>query len=389
MFVDFFYSLKQRKVPVSFTEWMTLMEALAKGYISTLDQFYFLARSILIKSEAYFDHYDIVFQEHFHGIQGPAEITEQVLAWLNDPATFLALTAEQQLPYDKLDFGALIKQLEERLKEQTEAHDGGSYWIGRGGISPFGHSGRNPGGILIGAEGGGRSAVQIAQERKFRNYRNDLVLDMRQIKIALKRLRHLNRIGPEDELDLKETVDATAKNVGDIELVWRRSRKNAIKLLLLMDVGGSMDPYVQTVSQLFTAAHSSTHFKDFQYYYFHNCVYDDLYRNMQTLEKVSTDHILQTLDPDYKVIIVGDANMESSELLRKNGAIYYYLRNETPGLIWLQRIAQHFSHTVWLNPDSEVFWRATTVRLVRRVFPMYPLTLEGLDQAVKKLVVKR
>lgn len=155
-----------------------------------------------------------------------------------------------------------------------------------------------------------------------------------------------------------------------------------------MDVGGSMDPYIKTCSQLFTAANTSSHFRDFQYYYFHNCIYDDLYKNMQTLEKVSTDHVLKTLDLDYKVIIVGDANMESSELLRKNGAIYYYQRNETPGLIWLQRIARHFTHVVWLNPDSETFWRAATIQIIRRIFPMYTLTLEGLDNAMKKLVVK-
>ncbi len=365
------------------------MEALSKGYITTLDEFYFLARAILIKSEAYFDHYDIVFEQYFNGITGPAEITDQILAWLKEPGTFKAIAENLSLKFDKLDLANLIKKLEERLKEQTEAHDGGSYWIGRGGTSPFGHSGRNPGGILIGSQGGSRSAVQIAHERRFAGYRNDMVLDVRQIKMALKKLRHLNRTGPEDELDLPETIDATAKNVGDLELVWRRSRKNAIKLLLLMDTGGSMDPYVKTVSQLFSAAHTSTHFKDFQYYYFHNCIYDDVYKSMQTMEKISTDHLLQTLTPDYKVIIVGDASMENSELLQKNGAIYVYLRNETPGLVWLQRIAKHFTHTVWLNPDGESFWRSPSHRMVRSVFPMYPLTLEGLDNAVKKLVVKR
>ena len=208
--------------------------------------------------------------------------------------------------------------------------------------------------------------------------------------MALKKLRQLNRIGPEDELDLDRTIDATAKNVGELELIWRRARKNAIKVLLLMDTGGSMEPYVHVCSLLFTAAHTSTHFKDFQYYYFHNCIYDDVYKNMETRQTVATDYLLETMSPDYKVVIVGDANMGPWELTEKNGAIYYYQRNEIPGIVWLKRIAEHFSHTIWLNPDDTSYWsRSPTVQLIGKVFPMYPLTLDGLGQAVKKLVVKR
>jgi len=390
MFTGFFYALKKRKVPISITEWMTLMEALARGYINTMDDFYYLARAILVKSEVYFDHYDVAFQEYFQGIEGPAEITEEVLKWLNDPFTRRLLEQQGAFRFTDLKLDELLKELEKRLKEQKEAHNGGDYWIGRGGRSPFGHDGEHPAGIRIGGQGGNRTAVQIAQDRLYRNYRSDLTLDVRQIKMALKKLRQLNRIGPEDELDLDKTIDATAKNVGDLELVWRRARKNTIKLLLLMDTGGSMEPYVHVCSLLFTAAHTSTHFKDFQYYYFHNCVYDDLYKNMETRETVSTDHLLETLTPDYKVVIVGDANMGPWELTEKNGAIYYYQRNEIPGVVWLRRIAGHFSHAVWLNPDDARYWgRSPTVQLVGKVFPMYPLTLDGLGQAVKKLVVKR
>ncbi len=387
MFTGFYYDLKKHKVPISITEWMTLMEALARGYISDMDEFYYLARAILIKSEAYFDHYDVAFKEYFEGIESMTEITDQVVKWLNDP--FTRKLIERNLPFgfkgNTLD--ELLKELEKRLAEQTESHDGGNYWIGRGGRSPFGHSGEHPQGIRIGGEGGGRSAVKIAEQRLFRDYRNDLTLDVRQIKMALKRLRQLTRIGPQEELDVPETVDATARNVGDLELVWKRTRKNAVKLLLLMDTGGSMDPFAHTCSLLFTAANSSNHFKDFQYYYFHNCIYDDVYKSMQTRETVSTDHLLQTLTPDYKVVIVGDANMGPWELTEKNDAIYYYQRNETPGIVWLKRIADHFTHTVWLNPDDPHFWRAPTVQLVSRVFPMYALTLDGLGGAVKKLVV--
>ena len=389
MFTDFFYILRKRKVPVSITEWMTLMEALAKGCITNLDEFYFLARAILVKSEAYFDHYDVAFQEYFQGIETPAEITEQVLEWLRDPLNRLAFAEEVQAQFDRMDFDELLRELEKRLKEQTGQHDGGGYWIGRGGISPFGHSGSHPAGIRIGGESGGRRAIQIAQERRFRNYRSDLTLDVRQIKMALKGLRQLIRVGLEDELDLEETIGATAKNYGEIELVWRRSRKNAVKVLLLMDVGGSMEPFALLCSQLFSAAHSSAHFKDFKYYYFHNCIYDNLYQDIERQEAMSTTYLLHTLEPDYKLLLVGDARMAPYELIEKYGAIDYYERNETPGMVWLKRIAEHFTHCVWLNPDDSRFWVHPTVKMVGKTFPMFPLTLDGLGQAVKKLVVKK
>ncbi|MFC1864701.1 VWA domain-containing protein [Chloroflexota bacterium] len=389
MFTNFFYTLKERKVPVSITEWMTLMEALNKGYITNLDEFYFLARAILVKSEAYFDHYDVAFQEYFKGIETSAEISEQILEWLKDlPDQIRGIDENKALP-DELDFDELIRELEKRLKEQDGQHDGGSHWIGRGGTSPFGHSGYHPAGIRIGGKSGGRHAVQIAQERRFRNYRNDLTLDVRQIKMALKGLRKLSRIGPEDELDLNKTIDATAKNVGDIELIWQRSRKNSAKVLLLMDTGGSMEPFALLCSQLFSAAHSSNHFKDFRYYYFHNCIYDNLYQNIERKQAISTNHLLQTVEPDYKLILVGDATMAPYELIEKYGAIDYYERNETLGIVWLKRLADHFTHCVWLNPEPPNFWMHPTIRLISKFFPMFPLTLDGLEQAVRKLVVKR
>jgi len=388
MFIDFFYLLRKRKVPVSVTEWMTFMEALSRGYIRNLDDFYFLARAMMVKSEAYFDHYDVAFQEYFKGIEAPAEILEEVLEWLKNPLDRLPLNEEERAMLDQMDFDELLKELEKRLKEQDSQHDGGDYWIGRGGTSPFGHSGVNPGGIRIGGESRGRHAIQIAQQRKFRNYRSDLTLDIRQIKLALKGLRQLSRIGLEDELDLEETIESTAKNAGDIELIWRRSRKNAVKVLLLMDVGGSMEPFAMLCSQLFSAAHSSAHFKDFQYYYFHNCIYDNLYRDIERREAVSTDHLLQVLEPDYKVLLVGDARMAPYELIERWGAIYYYERNEIPGIVRLKRIAEHFSHCVWLNPDDMRFWIHPTVRMIGKLFPMFQLTVEGIGQAAKRLVVK-
>ena len=389
MFTSFFYTLRKRKVPVSITEWMTLIQALDKGFIRNLDEFYYLARAILIKSESYYDHYDIAFQEYFKGIEGSAEIEDKILEWLKDPLTRKHFLEEEQLSFEEYDFDELLKELEKRIKEQTEQHDGGSHWIGRGGTSPFGHSGNHPAGIRIGGESGGRHAIQIAQERRFRNYRNDLTLDVRQIKIALRGLRQLLRTGPEDELDLDETIHATANNLGDIELIWRRSRKNSVKVLLLMDVGGSMDPFVLLCSRLFSAAHSSTHFKDFQYYYFHNCVYDNLYKDIERSNAISTAYLLDTAETDSKLIMVGDARMGTWELTEKYGAIDYYERNEIPGVVWLKRIASHFNHRVWLNPDEERFWIHPTVRAIGQLFPMFPLTLDGLAQAVKKLVVSK
>jgi uncharacterized protein with von Willebrand factor type A (vWA) domain len=389
MFTDFFYTLKRRKVPVSIIEWMTLMEALSKGCIANLDEFYYLARAILVKSEAYYDHYDVAFQEYFKGIETPEEITEQIMEWLKDPLNRMTLSEEERVLFDSMDFDELIKELEKRLKEQTEQHDGGGYWIGRGGTSPFGHSGYHPAGVRIGGESVGRHAIQIAQERRFRNYRSDLILDIRQIKMALRGLRQLSRIGPEDELDLERTIDATSKNAGEIEMVWARSRKNAVKLLLLMDVGGSMVPFARLCSRLFSAAHSSTHFKDFQYFYFHNCIYDNLYQDIERQEAVSTDHLLRILEPDYKVVLVGDARMAMPELTQRYGAIYYYERNEVPGLLRLKQIAEHFTHCVWINPTEPYYWNHPTVLAIEKLFPMFELTLDGLGQAVKKLVVKK
>jgi hypothetical protein len=289
----------------------------------------------------------------------------------------------------KMDLDQLLRELEKRLREQTGQHNGGSYWIGTGGTSPFGHSGTHPSGIRIGGESGGRRAVQVAAERRFRNYRSDLTLDVRQTKLALRRLRQFSRIGLEDELDLPNTIDATCRNSGELELKWRRRRKNTVKVLLLMDAGGSMEPLAQLCSQLFSAARSSTHFKDLQYYYFHNCIYGRLYRDIERQDVVSTEHLLRTLEPDYKVILVGDARMSPYELTERYGAISYYEQNEIPGFVWLKRFSEHFTHAVWLNPESHNYWYDYSTRAIAKLFPMYPLTLEGLEQAVRKLVIKR
>lgn len=390
MFLELFYTLRQLKVPVSVTEWMTLMEALSKGHAQTsLTGFYHMARALLIKSETFYDQYDQAFAHVFKNAELPPDIRQEILDWLSDPLNRLELPPEELEKLKSWDLDKLREELEKRLNEQDERHDGGNRWIGTGGTSPFGHSGANPAGIRIGGAGGLGRAVQIAAARRFLNYRTDVALDVRQIKVALKRLRQFARTGPEDELDIDLTIDKTCREAGEIELVFARARKNNVKVLLMMDSGGSMSPFSSLVSRLFSAAHQMTHFRDLKGYYFHNCVYQDIYKDIYNNEAEPTAALLKNLDGDYKLIMVGDAYMAPSELYSVGGAIDYYYHNETAGLEWLQRLADHFRHAVWLNPLPERAWISGTIKAVGQVFPMYPLTLDGLEEAVKKLVVRR
>ncbi|ETW93710.1 MAG: hypothetical protein ETSY1_38030, partial [Candidatus Entotheonella factor] len=323
MFLDFFYNLRRHRIPVSITEWMALMRALSEGFAhASLERFYVLARALLVKDVGFYDAYDLAFKETFQGIETPAEIVDEILNWLQDPKALEGLTPEQLAMLPKLDLEALRELFAERLKEQQERHDGGNRWIGTGGTSPFGNNGKNPAGIRVGGEGGQRSAIQVAEDRRYQNYRHDRTLDIRQTQMALKKLRYLQRIGAEEELNLDETIDQTCRNGGEIELIFSPPRKNNSKVLLLMDAGGSMLPYTNVMEQLFSAAHQMTHFKDFQYYYFHNCVYEQVYTDIRMNKKTSVQALLRTLDADYKVILVGDAYMAPEELTAPGGAIY-------------------------------------------------------------------
>jgi uncharacterized protein len=389
MFLNFFYALRRHKVPVSITEWMLLTQAMSQGFAySSLQRFYLLARALLVKDVSYYDAYDLAFREAFQGIETPAEILEELLPWLQHPQTLAGLTPEEQDLLTRLDLPALRQLLEQRLREQRERHDGGNRMIGTGGTSPFGHQGRHPAGVRISGQGRQRSAVQIAEERHFENYRHDHTLDIRHLQVALKKLRYLQRLGGDEELDLDETVQETCKNGGEIDLIFRPPRQNNVKLLLLMDAGGSMLPYTTLVERLFSAAHQATHFKDFQHYYFHNCIYEQMYTDMGMNKKISTTTVLHTLQAEYRVILVGDAYMAPEELLEPGGAIYYYHHNDTPGIEWLRRIQEHFQACIWLNPMPERHWDRPSMALIRTVFAMYELTLEGLDRAVKHLVRK-
>ncbi len=390
MFLQFFYTLRQLKVPVSLTEWMTLMEALAKGHAQgSLSAFYFMARAILIKSEAFYDQYDQAFAHVFKDAALPPDIRQEMLDWLADPINQLKLSEEELAKMKMMDLDTLREELEKRLKEQDERHDGGGKWVGTGGTSPFGHSGAHPGGIRIGGTGGSGHAMQIAAARRFRNYRTDLALDVRQMKVALKKLRQFTREGPLDELDLPETIDKTCREAGEIELVFTRQRKNRVKVLLLMDSGGSMTPFTRMVNRLFSAAHQVNHFRELKGYYFHNCVYQDIFKDIYTNEAEPTGNLLKSLPSDFKVLFVGDAYMAPSELYSVGGAIDYYYHNDLPGMEWLKRIADHFRYCVWMNPLPERAWIHPTIRAVGQLFPMFPLTLDGLEGAVKKLMVRQ
>jgi uncharacterized protein len=389
--LGFLYDLRRCGVPVGLQEWTTLMRALNLGlHRSSLRAFYDLARSVLVHSEARFDAYDQAFARTFSGVEGDAlEITAELERWLSDPSRLAELSEEDRAALRALDLPALRRQLEERLREQRERHDGGNRWVGTGGTSPFGQGGFHPSGVRIGGVGGGRSAAQVAALRRYRAYRSDLVLDVRQIQVALRKLRDLRRVGRPDELDLDGTVDRTCRNAGELELIWRASRRNRARVLLLMDVGGSMDPHALVVGRLFSAALAARHFQELRCYYFHNCVYHMVYKDAWFREGITVQQLLRTLGPHYKLILVGDALMHPMELLDAEGSLDYWHRNTAAGITWLRQLARHFERAVWLNPEPPAHWAHVTVRAIRELFPMYPLTVAGLDEAVVALVKAR
>ena len=398
MFVNFYYQLKSEGVPVSLNEWMTLMEALAKGLsFSSLTTFYHLARAVLVKSETHFDRYDLAFAKTFQGVETGEDIVKQALDWLASSLPPLQVPPGERSPFSQWSLDELRRQLEDRLKKQEDEHHGGSQWIGTGGTSPFGHSGYHPAGLRIGGESVNRSAVKVATERHYREFRDDQITGVRQFEVALRKLRQFSTRteGPKDELDLDGTIDATCKNAGTLKLVWERPRRNTMKVILLMDSGGSMNPHIQICSRLFTAANRTTHFKDMKFYYFHNCVYDHIYTSPILIRRyaVKTEEILRLMNADYRLIIVGDASMAISELTMAGGAIDWGVENDEPGFVWLERLSGHFPYSVWLNPIPANTWDHTegyyTIGLIRKLFPMFELTPEGLEQSVKKLKTKR
>lgn len=387
MLIDFFFMLKDAKIPVSIKEFLLLLEALEKDVARhSLDDFYYLARLTLVKDEAHFDKFDRAFGLYFKGIATVFEDNAAIpLDWLLKRAAKDLSPAERAL-IEKFGYDKLAERLQELLKEQKERHEGGSKWIGTGGTSPFGNSGNNPEGIRIGGESTNRSAVKVWEQRTYRDYDTSREIGTRNIKVALRRLRKFARQGVADELALDATIRATANNAGYLDIKMQAERKNNIKILMLLDVGGSMDDHIQRTEELFSAAKSE--FKNMEFYYFHNCVYDHLWRNNQRkhAERFATWDVLRKYTPDTKVIFVGDATMSPYEILRPGGAIDYY--NEEAGAEWLQRFTKAFPSYVWLNPEPENIWEyRQSVAIIRQQMNnrMVPLTLEGLERGMRLL----
>jgi uncharacterized protein len=387
VFLSFFYVLRARGLKVTPTQWLTLIEALSLGlHGASLMGFYALARSILAKDESELDEFDVAFAAHFEGIEAPVRaIEDDVWGWLENPIAPYEIDPAWRKALDEVDVDALRAEFERRLAEQKEKHDGGSRWVGTGGTSPFGHSGYHPGGIRVGGERRLGSAVQVAAERRFREHRRDLVLDTRQFGVALKKLRALRRDGPAEELDVEATIDRTAREGGEIELVFEPPRENNLSLLLAMDVGGSMDPFRHLTSLLFSAAHGARHFKRFEHVYFHNCPYECVFADANFSQPIPLHELFRQFDRETRLVFVGDAHMYPGELLRPFGAVNWYEQNEHPGVHYLERLCDHFRHAAWLNPMDERWWGAPSIHIVGKLFPMYPLTVAGVEELAREL----
>jgi len=394
MFTDFFYTLKKVGIPVSPTSFLRLQKALKMGAINSLDDFYIAARSILVKSERYFDIYDQVFAHHFKGaeLEDPderiiSEIARAMLdEWLKNPKELARVLGVDESELSKMSPDELIKYFFERLKEQVEEHHGGSKWIGTGGTSPVGHSGYHPGGMRVGGVSRNKSAVKVAMDRRYRDYSQDGPISQSQMGEALKRLRNMVPVGPKDQINIDESIYQTMKNAGEIEIVYDRSLRDRLKVMLVIDNGGwSMEPYIEVVRTLFY--YSRAQFKDIKTFFFHNTIYDNLWEDPSRIRKPFRVDELVRLDPETRVIIVGDASMAPYELMATDGSIHLEERSGQPSYKRLQFIAETFKHSVWLNPKMADEWPYTrTINMIREIFPMFELTLDGLEEAVTYMI---
>ena len=391
MLIDFFYTLRAAKLPVSIREYLTLLEALQAGVIDddegpSVDKFYFLARTTLVKDEVHFDKFDRAFSAYFKGVELLTDFTQDVpLEWLKKTLD-LELSPEEKAKIEKMGWDELMETLKKRFEEQKERHEGGSKWIGTGGTSPFGHGGYNPQGIRIGGPGRNRSAVKVWDQRAYRDYDDSLELGTRNIKVALRRLRRFAREGAATELDLDDTIHSTAANAGLLDIKLVPERHNKVKVLLLMDVGGTMDEHIHHVEELFSAAKSE--FKHLEFYYFHNCVYDFVWKNNRRryTEKFPTWDIIRKYNKDWKLIFVGDATMSPYEITQVGGSVEY--NNDEPGAEWLQRLTHAFPKFTWINPEPHGVWQyRQSIAMIEQLMNhrMHPLTLAGLEQAMRQL----
>ena len=390
MFIDFFLILKNNKIPVSIQEYLTLLEALDKEVIEyNVDDFYFLSRTILVKSEEHLDLFDQLFGAYFKGIEtiNSEEFMNIPEEWLRKNSVRLMSPEDMEKIKAMGGLDKLLERIKELLKEQKERHEGGGKWIGTGGTSPFGAYGYNPEGIRIGQdESRHRRAVKVWDKRTFKNLRDDVELETRNMKMALKRLRVLSREGVAEEIDLDKTITKTSKNGGMLEIEMVPQKKNTVKVVLLLDIGGSMDDHIELCSQLFSAA--KFEFKHLEFFYFHNCLYEYLWKNnvRRWEERVNTYDILNTFNSDYKVILIGDASMSPYEILFKQGAVEHY--NEEAGKVWLERLKKQFEAVVWLNPVPKEEWKyVQSIEMIRNIVEnkMFPLTIKGIEEAIVAL----
>jgi uncharacterized protein len=394
MLIDFFYTLRSAKLPVSVKEYLTLLEAVKEGVVGPMsedgykiDDFYYLSRTALVKDEKHFDKFDRAFAAYFKGVEMVADFTKEIpLEWLRKNLE-LELSPEEKAKIEAMGWDELMETLKKRFEEQKERHEGGNKWIGTGGTSPFGANGYNPQGIRIGQAGGrNKSAVKVWDQRAYKDYDDSQELGTRNIKIALRRLRKFARLGAQDELDLDDTIRKTAENAGYLDIKMRPERHNNVKVLLLMDVGGTMDEHIKRVEELFSA--TKQEFKHIEFYYFHNCVYDFMWKNNRRrfAEKFPTMDILRKYNKDYKLIFVGDATMSPYEILQPGGSVEY--NNEEAGSLWLQRLTEAFPKFAWINPEPQGVWEyRQSIGIVRQMMNdrMFPLTLQGLEGAMRLL----
>ncbi|MFV0662973.1 vWA domain-containing protein [Denitromonas sp.] len=393
MLIPFFLHLRQHKLPVSTKEFLTLLDGLQQRVCGhSIDDFYVFSRTCLIKDESHYDRFDKAFGSYFSGVtEIPGLDVDLPEDWLKALAT-KHLSAEEKAALQKLGWDSLMEEFKKRLEEQKGRHQGGSKWVGTGGSSPFGNAGYHPEGIRVGGESAGnRTAVKVWEKREFRNLDDSVEIGTRNIKVALRRLRRFAREGAVEELDLEGTISATARNAGWLDLHMRPERHNAVKVLMFFDIGGSMDDHIKVCEELFSA--SRTEFKHLEYFYFHNCVYDHVWRDAyrRHSERTPTLDVIHTYGPDYKLIFVGDATMSPYEILQPGGAIEYM--NDEPGANWLRRLLDTYPSAAWLNPEPERLWEyRQSIRIIRDILGqerMYPLTLDGLSRAISALSKKR
>jgi hypothetical protein len=389
MFHRFFTELRAAKIPVSTREYLTLLEALQKGAVDpSIDSFYAVSRAALVKNERDFDKFDRVFGAMFEGVESLGEL----FAEAEIPADWLRAELEKHFSPEELeqleamDFDALMKTLAERLAEQEKRHEGGNKWIGTGGTSPFGNSGFNPAGVRIGGSSKNKKAVKVWENRRFKDLDGERELGTRNLKVALSRLRRFARDGAQEELDLDGTIKGTA-NKGYLDIRMRPERRNAVKVLVFFDVGGSMDPFVDVTERLFSAARST--FKSLEYFYFHNCVYERVWKSnlRRQTESTPTWDVLHKYPSDYKIVFVGDAAMAPYEITHQGGSVEHW--NPEAGAVWMKRLVDTYPHIVWLNPQPESWWTHTySIQLMRELIGperMFPLTLKGVDAAMREL----